>query len=216
MVNVACAGGITCSAATGGLITKGLLGYMGDNQDPLAKFDVAQAKTLLISGDPDGSRTKNLTYVYDPNKAIYKATAENLQAQWQANLGIHVNLQPVDHATFIKLSTGHSYVMCREGWQADYNHPQDWFDNLFIKAGGSNVGGYTDPKVEDLVKKADAEPLAQAIPDYQAATKQMEDDAAYAPLVYFRGQFLFKPYLQGAGSNNFNDYYWNEMKIGKH
>jgi len=44
----------------------------------------------------------------------------------------------------------------------------------------------------------------------------MADDAAYAPLVYFKGQFLFKPYLQGAGSNNFNDYYWNEMKIGQH
>jgi len=216
MVNVACAGGITCSAATGGLITKGLIGYLGDNQDPLAKFDAAQAKTLLKQGDPTGTRTANLTYVYDPNKPIYKATAENLQAQWQANLGIHVNLQPVDHATFIKQSTGHAFVLCREGWQADYNHPQDWFDNLFVKTGGSNVGLYTDPKVEELVKKADAEPLSSAVADYQAAGKQMADDAAYAPLVYFKGQFLFKPYLQGAGSNNFNDYYWNEMKIGQH
>jgi hypothetical protein len=44
----------------------------------------------------------------------------------------------------------------------------------------------------------------------------MMADAAYAPLVYFKGEFLFKPYLQGAGSNNFNDFYWNEMKIGSH
>jgi oligopeptide transport system substrate-binding protein len=70
MVNVACANGITCSAATGGLITKGLKGYAGDNSDPLAKFDVATAKTLLKSGDPTGSKTANLTYYYDPNKAI--------------------------------------------------------------------------------------------------------------------------------------------------
>jgi len=216
MVNVACANGITCSAATGGLITKGLKGYAGDNSDPLAKFDPTQAKALLKSGDPTGAKTANLTYYYDPNKAIYAATAQNAQAQWQANLGIHVNIQPIDHATFIKQYTSHKYALFREGWQADYDHPQDWWDNLFIASGGSNGGAFTDPKVEALVKKADAEPLDQAIPDYLAATKQMEADAAYAPLVYFKGEFLFKPYLQHAGSNNFNDFYWNEMKIGSH
>jgi oligopeptide transport system substrate-binding protein len=216
MVNVACANAITCSAATGGLITKGLKGYVGDNSDPLAKFDLTQAKALLKSGDPTGAKTKNLTYYYDPNKAIYKATAENVASQWQTNLGIHVNLQPIDHAAFIKNYTAHNYVLFREGWQADYDHPQDWFDNLFIKGGGSNGGDYTDPKVEALVKKADAEPLDAAIPDYNAASKQMMADAAYAPLAYFKGEFMFKPYLIHAGSNNFNDFYWNEMQIGSH
>src|SRR6266567_3331892 len=217
LVQVACAGGITCSAADGGLITKGLKGYAGDGSDPLAKFDATQAKALLKSGDPTGAKTRNLTYYYDPNKAIYKATAENVQSQWQTNLGVHVNIQPIDHATFIKNYTHHQYNLFREGWQADYDHPQDWFDNLFIKGGGSNGGEFTDPMVESLVAKADAEPdINKAIPDYISANKQMMADAAYAPLVYFKGEFLFKPYLQGAGSNNFNDFYWNEMKIGSH
>ena len=216
MVQVACAGGVTCSAATGGLITKGLKGYLGDDADSSAKFDPARAKDLLKSGDPTGAKTKNLTYFFDPNKAIYKATAENLQSQWQANLGLKVNIQPIDHHTFLQSLSHHEYFMSREGWQADYDHPQDWFDNLFVKQGGSNGSGYSDPKVEDLVKKADAEPIDQAIPDYQAASKQMIADAAFAPLVYFKGEFLFKPYLQGNGSNNFNDFYWNEMKIGSH
>ncbi len=218
MVDIACAHGITCSVADGGLITKGLKGYLGDGTDPLAKFDPVKAKQLLQSADPDGSKTRNLTYVYDPNKAIYKATAENLQAQWLANLNIHVNLQQVEHHTFITNQSPptHAYILFREGWQADYDHPQDWFDNLFIKSGGSNSEDYSDPKVEDLVARADAEPLSQAIPDYNAASRQMIEDAAYAPLVYFKGQFLFKSYLQGAGSNNFNDFYWNEMSILQH
>jgi len=217
MVSVACAGGVTCSAATGGLITKGLKGYLGDGADSSAKFDATQAKALLKSGDPTGAKTKNLTYFFDPNKAIYKATAENLQSQWQANLNLHVNIQPIDHHTFLQSLSHHEYIMSREGWQADYDHPQDWFDNLFVKAGGSNGSGYSDPKVEDLVAKADAEPsLDKAIPTYVEASKQMIADAAFAPLVYFKGEFLFKPYLQGSGSNNFNDFYWNEMKIGSH
>src|SRR5262252_4610864 len=43
---------IVCVPATGGLITKGLKGYGGDNTDPLAKFDPNQAKTLFKGADP--------------------------------------------------------------------------------------------------------------------------------------------------------------------
>src|ERR1700694_453170 len=102
MVNGACAHGITCSAADGGLITKGLKGYVGDASDPLAKFDPTQAKALLKSGDPTGAKTKNLTYYYDPNKEIYKATAENAQSQWQANTRLHDNNQPTHRPPLLK------------------------------------------------------------------------------------------------------------------
>ena len=56
LASVVC-GNILCAPATGGLITKGLTGYLGDNQDPLAAFDPTKAKALLKSADPDGSKT---------------------------------------------------------------------------------------------------------------------------------------------------------------
>ena len=49
---------ITCAPANGGLITKGLIGYLGDNQDPLAKFDATTAQNLLKQFDPDGSNQR--------------------------------------------------------------------------------------------------------------------------------------------------------------
>src|SRR5579872_4471370 len=49
---------VACTPMTGGLITKGLKGYLGDNQDPLWKFDAAKAKQLLQQNDPTGSKTK--------------------------------------------------------------------------------------------------------------------------------------------------------------
>ncbi|TMC46383.1 MAG: hypothetical protein E6J20_21145, partial [Chloroflexi bacterium] len=48
---------VQCAPANGGLITKGLAGYGGDNTDPLAKFDPTQAKQLLQQFDPTGSKT---------------------------------------------------------------------------------------------------------------------------------------------------------------
>ena len=42
------------------------------------------------------------------------------------------------------------------------------------------------------------------------------DDVAYIPLYYSVGSFLFEPYVQGAGTNNFFDHYWNELSILQH
>src|ERR1700736_1686182 len=211
---------IVCAPATGGLITKGLIGYAGDNTDPLDKFDAAQAKQLLTQGDPDGSKTKGLVYTYDPNNPLNGVVAQFLQDQWQTNLGVHVDLQPVDHSAFVKGYLSGKYVLARNGWQADYNHPQDWYDNLWGKIPGcpdSNCGsGYVTPAYDAAVAKADSEPLTQAIPDYQAIGKMLQDDATYIPLYYSVGAFLFKPYLKGAGTNNFFDYYWNQIQIGSH
>jgi oligopeptide transport system substrate-binding protein len=216
MADLACAHGLTCTPATGGLISKGLKAYQGDGADPTAKFDLAKAKALLASADPTGAITKDMVYVTDTNKAVYKNTAENLIAQWKQNLGITVTEQVVDHSPYIKLYDGHKIRgPHREGWQADYD-PQDWFDNLFIAGASLNGSNYSNPKVEALTKKADAEPLDQAIPDYQAGLKQMEADAAFIPLVYTSGTILYKPYLLGAGANPFNDFFWNEMQIQSH
>ena len=211
---------IVCAPATGGLITKGLVGYAGDNTDPLAKFDAAQAKQLLTANDPDGSKTKGMSYAYDPNNPLNTSVAQFLQDQWQTNLGVHVDLQPVDHSAFIKGYLSGKYVIARNGWQADYNHPQDWYDNLWGKIPGcpdANCGsGYDTSAYDTLVAKADAEPLAQAVPDYQALGKQLQADVTYIPLYYSVGAFLIKPYLKGAGTNNFFDYYWNQIQIQSH
>jgi oligopeptide transport system substrate-binding protein len=217
MADLACAHALTCKPATGGLIAKGLKGYGGDGSDPTAKFDVTKAKALLASADPTGALTKSLVYVTDTNKAVYKNTAENLIAQWKQNLGITVTEQVVDHSPFIKLYTGHKVRgPHREGWQADYDHPQDWFDNLFVTGASSNGSSFSDPKVDALAAKADGQLLDQAIPNYQAALKQMEEDAAFAPLVYTSGEMLFKPYLSGIGSSPFTDFAWSEIQIQSH
>jgi oligopeptide transport system substrate-binding protein len=210
---------IVCSAATGGLITKGLIGYGGDNSDPLAKFDAAQAKSLL---DQNGgaAAVSGLSYTYDPNNPLNGSVAQFLQDQWQTNLGVHVDLTPVDHSAFIKGYLSGKYVLARNGWQADYNHPQDWVDNLWGKGPGcpdSGCGsGYDTKAYDNAVAAADALPVDQATPKYQAIMKMLEDDAIYIPLYYSQGAFLFKPYLKGAGTNNFFDYYWDQIQILSH
>jgi oligopeptide transport system substrate-binding protein len=215
MADVVCSHAITCIPAAGGLIAKGLKGYLGDNTDPLAKFDPTTAKQLLASADPNKTKTKGLVYQYNPS-AFNKAIAENLQSQWQDNLGVKVDLAATERQTFFQRRTKLEYIIFRHSWQADYDHPQDWFDNLFITDAGSGGTGYSNPALDALVKAADAKKTEDAIADYKKAAQMMIDDAAYAPLVYTLGVFLTKPYVKGPNANAFNDPYWNELSIAQH
>ena len=218
LANVVCAN-VICSPADGGLITKGLAGYWGDGKDPLGKFDATKAKQLLQSADPNGNLVKGLKYSYNtgaPNDDV----ATFLQDQWQTNLGVKVALDPnPDTSAFINERLSGKYVMSRDGWQADYNHPQDWFDNLWgaqAETGTSNSSGYDSKTYDDTLTKADGMPLDQALPLYQQLQQELSDNVAYIPLYYSVGQFLIKPYVKGAGTNNFFDHYWNEISILQH
>ncbi|MFY9616300.1 MAG: peptide ABC transporter substrate-binding protein [Candidatus Dormiibacterota bacterium] len=218
LASVVCSN-VICAPAKGGLITKGLLGYWGDDKDPLGKFDASQAKTLLQKADPNGTLTKGIKYSYNtgaPNDDV----ATFLQDQWQTNLGVKVDLDPhPDASAFISDRLGGKYMLSRDGWQADYNHPQDWYDNLWgaqAETGTSNSSGYDSKTYDDTLAKADGLALDQALPEYQKLQQELSDNAVYIPLYYSVGQFLFKPYLKGAGSNNFFDHYWNEISILQH
>jgi oligopeptide transport system substrate-binding protein len=219
LVSVVCQN-IVCVPATGGLIPPTLIGYMGANQDPLAKFDATKAKQLLQSADPSGSKTKGLTYTYDPENALNKPTAEFLQSQWHDNLGVDVAIAPVSHSQFIKGRLKGQYTLSRDGWQADYNHPQDWFDNLWGNVVGcpdsSCTTGYDTKAYDTLLAKADAEAMPAALTDYKSLNQMLIDDVVYIPLYYSVGSFLTKSYVKGFGTNAFFDHYWNEIQILSH
>jgi oligopeptide transport system substrate-binding protein len=211
---------VTCVAATGGLIPKGLLGYLGDGSDPLANFDPVKARALLHSADPLGSKSKGLVYAYDPEGPFNDAVGRFLQTQWRANLGVSVTLETAPHSRFLTERLSGHYVLSRDGWAAAYNHPQDWFDNLWGAVAGcpdtSCTTGYDTRAYDQLLTRADAEPPAASVPDYKTLSRQLIDDVAYIPLFYPVDAFLFKAYVLGAGSNNMFDYWWDQIQLISH
>jgi ABC-type oligopeptide transport system substrate-binding subunit len=213
-------GNLVCAQATGGLIPKGLLGYLGDGADPLSTFDPVRAKSLLASADPTGAKTKGLVYSYDPENLFNETSAKFLQSQWLANLDVAVDIRPVPRAAFITNRLRGDYVLARDGWAAEYNHPQAWFDSLWGVVAGcpdaTCTSGYTTKAYEQLLAKADAEPLPGAITDYNALSRMLIEDVVYIPLYYTLAAFLIKPYVLGAGTNNLYDYPWSQIRLTAH
>ena len=219
LVDIACAHGATCQAATGGPISKGFKGNLGDNGDQYAKFDVATAKAALERWDPSGTKRKGLEFRYNTNAANDKIFG-NLQAQWKANLGVDVKLVTSDFPTLQRDRKKKTVVLGRESWSIDYDHPQDWFDNLFTcaqaKVGRGNDEAYCNPALDTLVSAANAKPIEQGLPDYLKAAKMITDDIVWASFIYGTQTYFAQTYVKGTGYNALYDYNWEGIRILQH
>ena len=215
LVDIACSKGTACSAATGGVITKGLQGFLGDNTDPNAVFNAAAAKTEYQAWDPTGSKVKGLVYTYNAT-AFNKAVCENLASQWQKNLGVTVQCASQDRASFFAARTKCTYPIFRHSWGADYDNPQDWFDFLFVTGGGSSGSCYSNPALDSLVSGANQKSLSDGLADYKRANQILVDQSIPGPLVYYIHANVVHPWVKGVDGNALYDFYWSDARILQH
>jgi ABC-type oligopeptide transport system substrate-binding subunit len=217
LVAAVCNSGTSCAAATGGVVSKGLRGYLGDGQDHNVKFDAKAAKAEYSAWDADGAKVKGLNYVFDSNP-FNKAVCANLQQQWRTNLGVSVGcVEELDRKTFFDRRNGAcAYALFRQSWTADYDHPQDWFDYLFVSGASSSGSCYANPNLDRVVAKADAAPLSATASDYRTAGYVLVNDTVFAGLLYGVQQYLVHPYVKGAGGNALYDNPWTEVRIVQH
>jgi oligopeptide transport system substrate-binding protein len=216
LVDAVCNQKTTCVPATGGVISKGLQGYLGDGTDHDVKFDAAAAKSEYVAWDPDGSKVKGLSYTYDTNP-FNKAVCDNLAAQWKKNLGVSVGCVDLDRKTFFdQRNAACSFPMFRQSWAADYDHPQDWFDYLFVTGASSSGSCYSNPNLDKVIATADAAHLASAVVNYKVAGYMLVNDSIIGDLLYGVQQYLVHSYVKGAGGNALYDNYWTGVRILKH
>ena len=216
LARAACASGTLCFPATGGLISKGLDGYLGDGSNNVLRFNVRDARANLQEWDPTGSVRNRITYVYIAN-SLFRDVAKNLQRQWRRNLGIEVTLQGYDPATFIYDRLSGDYALFRASWAADYNSPENWYDDLFLGNGApSSAPGYDSPQFVTTVTQAENASGAAAQNAYQQADRMLLEQAVIDPLLYYVHTVVMKPYVAGFGANALYDYRWTAIKLLQH
>ena len=195
-----------CVAATGGVVSKGLDGYLGDGADTNVKFDAQAAKTEYQAWDPTGAKVKNLAYTYDSNP-FNKAVCANLAQQWKATLGVTVRCVETDRLNFFtQRNTRCAYPLFRQSWAADYDHPENWYDNLFVTGAPSSGSCFANGAFDKLVAGG----------DYESAGRTLVDGSVYAALLYGVQQYLVKPWVRGAGGNALYDDSWTSVRILAH
>ena len=208
LVQVACGSDILCVPATGGLISKGLQGYLGDGQDVGARFDPAAARAEYRSWDPDGTKVAGLELVYVGKEK----EAQDVQAQLKANLGVSLALRK---STLGGDGRAPSWSFFESAWVADYDHPQNWFDTL-VTCDAAAVYAGCDPRVDALVLRADALPLDKALPLYVQAGTLYADDVGTLNIYYRQPVWAVQPWVRGFAARGQDFPRWSDIWIAQH
>jgi ABC-type transport system substrate-binding protein len=173
---------------------------------PLA-FDAAAAKASLEkAGFPGGQGLPPITLAYG-QEGDNEIVAQALQSLWEQNLGVKVNLQSYELATFSKnLDT--TYYTPTQGlqfylsiWGADYPDPQNFLSQQLRSDLPNNNGHFSDSTFDQLVDQADRlgdlRDRERRIQLYNQAEQIAIDKVGWLPLYFPKFQILMNPRVEG-------------------
>jgi len=177
-------------------------GFPGYNPDLVGlKYDPDLAKRLLSESkysDPD-ARPRIVLTVPGTGGTV-GLDLEVVLEMWRQVLGVQVEIQQVEWATFLQdLNRQRYQAFAGLGWEADYPDPQDFLDILFHTDSSLNHGGYSNTQADAILEKARVEQDVQArVALYREAEELIVADAAWVPLWFESENYvLIKPYVKG-------------------
>ena len=192
-----------------GIIPPGFPGFSSEIKG--LEFDPELAKDLLnqsVYADPS-SRPRIILTVPGTGGSP-GLTTEVVADMWRQNLGIEIEIQQVEWATYIQdLHRGRLQAWSGLSWQADSPDPQPFIDVLFRSNSAINYGGYANLQVDDYVVAAQTEQDAtKRVEFYNDAEQIVVSEAAWLPLWWgVDSKALVKPWVQ--------DYQFSSLTIAK-
>ena len=175
------------------------------------EFDPEKAKQLLAESkyaDPD-SRPPIILSIPGSFGATVSPSSQAILKAWEVNLGVEVEIEHTEWATFLQDLNQQRYQMFQVGWGADYPDPENFLDILFHGESENNHTVYNNPEVNSLLEQARVEPdQVKRFELYNAIEQKIVDDAPWVPLWHSRERkVLIKPEVK--------DYFLVPMTIPK-
>ena len=175
-------------------------------------FNPEKAKQLLAQSrygnDLDNLPRITLSIPGDFGAAVSPGMQAILRA-WEVNLGVDVEIQHTEWATFLQDLNQRRFQMFAVGWGADYPDPENFLDILFHSKSSNNHMGYNNSEVDSLLEQARVESDQTArYKQYNRIEQMIIDDAPWIPLWHSRERkVLIKPSVK--------DYHLVPMTIPK-
>jgi ABC-type transport system substrate-binding protein len=108
---------------------------------------------------------------------------EVILQSWENELGIQVDIQQTEWATFLQDLHARRYQMFTVAWGADYPDPENFLDILFHSQSDNNHGAYSNLEVDALLEQARVEQDQDARFElYNRIEQMILDDAPWVPL----------------------------------
>lgn len=169
--------------------------------------NLEEAKQLLAdAGYPDGAGFPTISY--STNDAGYhKVVAEYLQQAW-AQLGIDLQVDIVEWASFTPMRRNGEFDAARNGWVGDYSDPSNMLE-LFCTTNGNNDGKFSnadfDAAIELSRNTLDAAERSEAL---HTAEDILMDEAGCIPIAYYNDFWLQSEKITGVWHSAYGYWYF--------
>ena len=174
--------------------------YISDDYE--ANLEAAK-QALADAGYPNGEGFP--TIEYSTNDAGYHTpVAEYLQQAW-GELGITVNINKVEWASFTPLRRAGDYDASRNGWVMDYNDPSSMLE-LFTTSNGNNDGKYSSADFDAAIEASKVADKSVHFQKLHEAEDILMNDYACIPVAYYNDFWLQSPSLKGTWHSPYG--YW--------
>lgn len=180
-----------------GILPPGFPGYT-DSIEGL-KFDEEAAKAeLAMSKYADPATRPRIVLSVSGTGGDVGIGTQVILEMWEKTLGVEVEIQQVEWATYLEDLNQRKFQLFSLGWQADYPDPQDFLDILFHTDSETNHGAYSSDEVDALLEEARVErDPGKRVELYNTAEQMIIDDAPWVPLWYEgESHVLIKPYIK--------------------
>ena len=172
------------------------------SEDYEANLEAAK-QALADAGYPNGEGFPVIEY--STNDAGYHTpVAEYLQQAW-GELGITVNINKVEWASFTPLRRAGDYDASRNGWVMDYNDPSNMIE-LFTTGNGNNDGKYSNADFDAAIEASKVADKSVHFQKLHEAEDILMNDYACIPVAYYNDFWLQSPSLKGTWHSPYG--YW--------
>lgn len=121
-------------------------------------YDPDEARRLLAeAGYPEGRGFPVFEYKFNVGTRTHEQIAVELQAVLREELGLRMEIRPLEWKTYLVEMSKLNYDVMRGSWVGDYNDPNTFLD-LFISKSGNNRTGWANPEYDRLLAEANATP----------------------------------------------------------
>ena len=167
--------------------------------------NLEEAKSLLAeAGYPNGEGFPTITYGANED-GYHIPVAEYLQSVWKDELGITMNINKVEWASFLPLRRAGDYDISRNGWVMDYNDASNMLE-LFTTGNGNNDGKYSDPEFDAAIEASKVADKTVHYEQLHKAEDILMEDMGCIPVAYYNDFWLQSPSLQGTWHSPYG--YW--------
>jgi oligopeptide transport system substrate-binding protein len=162
-----------------------------------ARQELALARQEL--GDAFPAR---LVYKFNQGSEQHKLVAEFLQHQWEAVLGLDIQLEVQEWKTYLSDTRNGQFELGRFGWIGNYPDPEGEFLPLFACGSANNRSRYCSEAFEAALAKAKPMlDLRARLRQVREAERIVVEDAPVIPLLVYSQTRLVKPYVRDLAVN---------------